>query len=509
MEETDVCYPTAAVRFLQQAIPNGCPAKALPPSQRLTMSVQALAGSTSITALAAEFSVSRKFVYQQATTAQAALEEAFTSTAADDQVLFWLPVTKAWLQQAMLGLTLMCHASYGNVVEFFRDLLDVHTSVGTVHNVLNAVIDKARIHNQNQDLANIKIAGLDEIFQCGQPVLTGMDMASSYCFLLSAQDQRDADTWGVCLLEAADHGFCPEATIADFGAGIRAGQRLALPGVRCRGDIFHGLSELVLVATFLENRAYDALAAHDKLQHKKAQYRRQGRSVQPLARRAMLAKQAQDQAIALADDVGLLTRWLRYDVFGVTGLPYPDRRDLFDFIVEQLQARIPLCPHKLTPVCTLLQNHRDDLLAFACQLDEDLIQLAAAFAVPVQPVRALLDLQSIDQHRSAHWQQAAALHRQLGHRYHALEQAVQALADQVVRASSLVENLNSRLRNYFFLRRHIGPDYLALLQFFLNHRRFLRSEYAERVDRSPAELLTGQRHRHWLEMLGYQRFSRN
>ena len=31
----------------------------------------------------------------------------------------------------------------------------------------------------------------------------------------------------------------------------------------------------------------------------------------------------------------------------------------------------------------------------------------------------------------------------------------------------------------------------------------------ERLGKSPAELLTGQRHRHWLELLGYQRFSRN
>ena len=48
---------------------------------------------------------------------------------------------------------------------------------------------------------------------------------------------------------------------------------------------------------------------------------------------------------------------------------------------------------------------------------------------------------------------------------------MQELSDRVVRASSLVENLNSRLRAYFFLRRQLGKDYLTLLQFFLNHRR--------------------------------------
>jgi hypothetical protein len=90
-----------------------------------------------------------------------------------------------------------------------------------------------------------------------------------------------------------------------------------------------------------------------------------------------------------------------------------------------------------------------------------------------------------------------------------LREAVAELLAQVVRASSVIENLNSRLRSYFFLRRHLGGDYLALLQFFLNHRRFVRSEHAERVSKSPAELLTGQSQPHWLEMLGYTPFSRN
>ena len=66
---------------------------------------------------------------------------------------------------------------------------------------------------------------------------------------------------------------------------------------------------------------------------------------------------------------------------------------------------------------------------------------------------------------------------------------------------------NSRLRTYFFLRRQLGEDYLTLLQFFLNHRRYLRSEDPSRVGKSPAELLMGEQHAHWLELLGHTRFS--
>jgi hypothetical protein len=69
------------------------------------------------------------------------------------------------------------------------------------------------------------------------------------------------------------------------------------------------------------------------------------------------------------------------------------------------------------------------------------------------------------------------------------------------RSSSLVENLNSRLRNYFTLRRHLGNAYLDLLRFFLNHRRYMRSQLAERVGKSPRELMTGEHHPHWLSLL--------
>ena len=73
----------------------------------------------------------------------------------------------------------------------------------------------------------------------------------------------------------------------------------------------------------------------------------------------------------------------------------------------------------------------------------------------------------------------------------------------------MAENLNGRLRHDFFLRRHLGQGYLDLLRFFLNHRPFARSERPERVGKSPAELMAGKPHPHWLELLGFGRFRRS
>jgi hypothetical protein len=440
--------------------------------------------------LAEEAGVSRKFVYQQADRAQAALDDAFAPTAADDQVLFSLPITKNWLKQAALGLTLICHSSYRGVHEFCRDLLGVNLAVGTVHNLVHDAIDKARPHNRGQNLAKVDIAGLDEIFQKRQPVFVGADIRSTYCFLLSGEDQRDGDTWALRLLELQDRGFAPKATIADFGTGIRAGQQRAMSGVPCRGDVFHARHEITPVVTFLENRAYDTITAHDKLERKKTRLQQQGRrdqggQVQALSRKVAVVANEQAKAISLADEVAVLARWLGNDVFAVSALPYADRGALFDFIVAELRTRVPLCPHRLGPVGTLLQNHRDQLLAFAWQLDQDLAELAAEFEVPVAVVRELFDLQALDQRQPLRWQKEATLRQRLAGRFYPLEQAVRGLRKQVVRASSIIENINSRLRNYFFLRREIGSGYLELLQFFLNHRRFCAVNIRSASTRAP------------------------
>ena len=87
------------------------------------MAIEALAGSATVGDFAARHRVSRKFVYQQTFKARAALDDAFSPATPGNEVLFELAVTKAWLRQAIVGLTLICRSSYRGVVEFLRDLL--------------------------------------------------------------------------------------------------------------------------------------------------------------------------------------------------------------------------------------------------------------------------------------------------------------------------------------------------------------------------------------------------
>jgi hypothetical protein len=510
MEETGVCHFIPTDSFSPSYPPANSAARSLGPQQRQNLAVQALAGAVPITELAQHAHVSRKFVHQQKNIAQEALADAFESQGADDRVLFQLPVTKPWLQQLTLGLVLIGRCSVRGVVELLRDLFDVSMSVGTVHNIVHAMVPRARDYNNRQDLSHVRIGDHDELFQGAAPVLTGIDVDSGYCYLLSQEEHRDADTWAVRLLELHERGFQPEAVVADGANGLRAGQAEALPDVPCRSDVFHAVREVRKIVTILENQAYKAMNACRELQHKQASRKHRGLPTdRARARRLANAVREETRAIALADHVALLARWLRVDVLGLAGPAHAERLALYDFIVSELEARLPQAASHLHKLTVYLKNQRDDLLAFAAELDHDLAGLADAFEVAPALVRDLFAVCTLAPDHPQRWQRDAQLRSVLGQRYFLLVRAVESLRRRTVRCSSLVENLNGRLRGYFYLRRHLGNDYLALLQFFLNHRRKMRSDHAECVGKSPAELLSGQSHRHWLELLGYRCFSRS
>jgi len=242
-------------------------------------------------------------VSHQVHTAQQALQQAFEPSSPRDDVLFYLPVTKAWLRQLVLALVLICHSSYRGVVELLADLFDYSMSLGNVHNIVRSAMPQARWINQQYDLSAVGIGTHDEIFQASDPVLVGVDTASTFCYLLSWEEHRDAETWGIRLLELVDRGFAPQAIVADGGSGLRAGQKLALSDVPCRGDHFHLIREFESAAGCLERRAYQAIDACEQRQHEQRRQERRGKPLHSPALRLRSARAACDPAIKLFDDV--------------------------------------------------------------------------------------------------------------------------------------------------------------------------------------------------------------
>lgn len=474
-------------------------------NERKEIAVRALANAEPISALAARHGVSRPLVYRQMHKASTALDDLFSSvqTENEEKVLFTLPVTKRWIRQATLGLTMIGHASMRGVKEFMRDLVGVSLSVSTVHNIHQQAAQQAITINNGVDLSAIRVGLHDEFFQGSQPVLAGIDAASTYCYLLAAEDHRDGDTWAIHLLDLQAQGLHPDYTIADAGSGLRAGQKTAWPDIPCHGDVFHIQREFETLVNIWMRIATGARSKREALEARLANPRRRCQDNLLLTELSTLSL-TETPSHRLAKDLGTLARWLERDVLSLAGPDRATRQALFDFIVDELQQREQEDLPRIGAMRCALQNQRNDLLAFAEVLDQKLDAIAHNTAVSSYLVRATCLLHRKPDTSNLFWQGWNRLHAAMGHQFYAVWNAVSHAMGSMPRSSSLVENINSRLRNYLTLRRHLDGSkaWLGLLQFFFNHRRFMRSRSNERNGKSPREVMTGENHPHWLTLLG-------
>ena len=386
-------------------------------------------------------------------------------------------------------------------------MFDYSLSIGTIKNRVAEAVEQARKINQSEDLRGIEVGLLDEIFQGEQPVLTGVDTHSTYCFLLKEVEHRDENTWGYYLLSASERGLNPEYTIADAGKGLRAGQKAVWGEKPCHGDVWHIFEQGEVLCRHLTQKVQGATTRRIELETKmeKAKIKGQGNKFSTKLNRA---RQEEEKALRLANDVKTLFYWLRLDILSLAGPSCRERQELMDFIISELKIREEESYQGIKAFRKALSNQSSDLLAFAEILDHKLSVIAQCFDTSLYLVRAVCLLTKHKQSTTAYWQEWNRLHHQLPNKLHLLLEAVSEAMKNTPRTSSLVENLNSRLRTYFFLRKQLGSGYLDLLRFFLNHRTFMRSRHSERVGKSPTELMTGTKHPHWLELLGFERFQR-
>ena len=484
-----------------------CVASGLCSSHRQGLAVKVISKQEPLSQIARNEQVSRKFLYQQKNIAQKALNQAFTKEEKDDEVLYYLPVTKNWIFQLILGLIFICRSSYRGVVELLRDLFDYTISIGTIHNRLKEAVPLAQKINDSVDLSPISVASLDELFHSNRPILTGVDNDSSYCFLLQEVEHRDEDTWGWYLLEATEQGLEPNYTIADAAKGIRAAHKAVWEDKVCQGDVWHIFDQGETLCRSLAKKAQGATTQREKLQVQ-IEKTNLGSISSPLSAKLTKALKNEQKWLKLASDIKILVYWLRMDILCLAGASWSERMELMDFVIDELTIRETKTHKGIKALRVALSNQKDDLLAFANLLDQKLSAIAESFKIPLIWVREICLLMKKPLSINNYWQKWNQLHKKLSHKFWEINQAVEQALKSTPRASSLVENLNSRLRNYCHLRKHLGAEYLELLQFFLNHRTFLESRKPERRGKSPKELMTGEKHPHWLEMLGFEPFQR-
>ncbi len=86
---------------------------------------------------------------------------------------------------------MLCHSSCRGVQEFVKTVFDYEISLDRISKIINGASERAEKFNKSQNLNHIKEGALDEIFSGSIPVLVGVDLRSTYTFLLSEEGGRN------------------------------------------------------------------------------------------------------------------------------------------------------------------------------------------------------------------------------------------------------------------------------------------------------------------------------
>ena len=202
----------------------------------------------------------------------------------------------------------------------------------------------------------------------------------------------------------------------------------------------------------------------------------------------------------------LLSQWLQYDVLQLAGHSPEERAMLYDFIIEEMTALTKTHSHRISTILTSLVKQRDALLDVANTLNDKFSEIAKKHNQSLETIWAICYIARYSIDGLKYCEKSSQLESLVGQNYNAIEDDVLLILENTHRCSSMIENFNSRLRPYLDERKMVTQKVLSLIQFYLNHKPFMRSQHERLRNKSPSEAMTGKQHKPWFEMLGFSRF---
>ena len=140
-------------------------------------------------------------------------------------------------------------------------------------------------------------------------------------------------------------------------------------------------------------------------------------------------------------------------------------------------------------------------IGFLRQMHRKMKEYACNTGIPVEAIRLAYRQRAFPVGSQEHTAIGKRLWKKLGNKILFLDKILAEIVSFTMRASSLVENLNSRIRPFMNEQKRIGSWFFPLLQLYINTKRYRRSRKKERIGKSPLELLTGRPHPDFLDML--------
>jgi len=421
-----------------------------------------------------------------------------------DEILFNLPITKQWLEQYAIfqhqeGVSLR------GILAGLEALVDVKRSIGWSHYVMNNAAHNAIKLNENEDLSGIKVSANDELFQGSKPILSAICTTSLYCPLLKKTINRTAITWENELKTIIQKGYRPDSVILDGLSSLHAGHKLALDDIHIIYDTFHILQDMNDLKRFTNYRKQSTTTNLNSI-NTKLDKAKQPIKIKNLKKQRKVAIADHQSAKYVYETIATLSSWLQHDLLVVAGHDYATRKMLLKFISDSLLDIEEYMPHRIKPVRKTLENKADKILGFVKTLEDELAIYANELNCDIYWLWQICYAQRFSKDKSNYYQHIAKAKSRLKNNFYHIEQSVIATMNEIEKASSVVENLNGRVRKFLRNHIHVSQEMLELFRFIINSSVFERSRCAHRHGKSPSEVLHDKPHQHWLELLGYKLF---
>ena len=450
-------------------------------------------GGRPVKEISDEIGMSREYVYQQK---EKVIQYAETLDNAEEEVLT-LRLDKRNIERMILSLTLDCQSPQSGIQSFF-EIIGKPVSTGYISGVINEAARRAQAFDDQVSLSGINQGANDEIFQCGVPILTGIDPESTYIYLLEEANDRTAETWAIYLDDRKERGLELEVSINDAGAGLMAGIPQAFPNVEIQADTFHALYDMGKEISKSERKAYKLINAERALEENLSGKRPREKNKAELEEiRPKVAA-----AVKLYDLLYILYTWLK-ELLGFSGYSMEDSMLLAEWVLQEMDELATDNPGVRKEV-SKVRKMLPSLLSFIRRLERGMEKAAKETGIPVEVFHLMYRQLAYNSGSLADIETQCKLALMLKERYNEAADAFQKLLKKIKKASSLVENLNGRIRVFIEVKRVIPPTrFFILLKVYFNTRRYKRNRCKERRGKSPLELLVGSPQPTYLEALGY------
>lgn len=454
-----------------------------------------------ITRLAKLYNVSRLFIYQLLWKLLALFETNSPAASSDE-------TERKQLDRHILLLRLQGRCSLGDISQILRHLGFSFNSIGYIS---QRILSFARFLPLDLP-AGLKVTFYlsDEIYSGSRPILITIDAKSLAILKIELAPCRDATQWKQHWQALEEAGYIEnEYVVSDLGKGLVKG--CALLCITHHPDLFHLLRPIGVFVSRFEKQAYGAI----EKEYQRQEVFEKAKSEEVQDKKLDLyekAKAVATKAIECYDNFHYLWQQLKmaFDLFDPEGNFKDPQRNLEEVLTilelmrslncESLNQEIPTLEKALKAYWGYFQRAETIYHELAQTYPQETLKaicLAWQYQRQAKNSKSYKVQQYLKSEAQFYLDFAQSINpTQFGE----IKSKVFECFDANIRSSSLIENINSTLRELLdTCRGQVTQELLNLFAYFHNHRPFPRGE---RRNLAPIEILTGKPlETSWIEYL--------